>query len=65
MNEISDEEQEFIDYQMYCDWVWSYLTQKLSTLNKQISEEQVYSIFNKILELNEVTENEIDKVLKK
>ncbi len=62
MNE-TNEEKEFAEYQMYCDWIWSYLIQKLSTLNKQISEDQAYAIFNKILDLNEVTENEIDKMI--
>lgn len=60
-----NEEKEFTDYQRYCEYIWNHLNQKLSSIDKQISANQVYSIFNKILELNEITETEIDKVIRK
>lgn len=60
-----DEDREFAEYQTYCERIWNHLIQKLSLLGKQINEEQAYSIFNRIFELNEVTENEIDRMISK
>lgn len=61
---MSNEEREFTDYQRYCEYIWNHLNQKLFSLDKKISNDQVYSIFNKILELNEITETEIDKMIR-
>lgn len=61
---MSNEDMEFTDYQRYCEYIWNYLNQKLSSLDKKISDDQVYNIFNKILELKEITETEIDKMIR-
>lgn len=62
-NELCNEKKLYIRYMMYGDLIKKYVEEELSRLNKRLSVQQTISVINKALELDKITELEINSII--